>query len=107
MFLDIMLSRSQLSVPQPGCSPAEMNGPTVSCSQRSRVCRPAVVSVLVRDRRPSSGFHSYTAPFCKRSGVKQPLVLQLLSALLVWDSFFRAFQRWASGSMNSEREDSR
>lgn len=53
------------------------------------------------------GFHSYTAPFCRRSGAKHPLVLQLLSARLSRISLLLAFQRWASGSMNSETEESR
>lgn len=62
---------------------------------------------------PPPAVHSYTAPFCcRRSGVKQPLVLQLFSTPppllpLPWLSLLRAFQRCASGSMKSEREESR
>lgn len=50
---------------------------------------------------------SYTTPLCRRSGAKQPLVLQLPSALLACCSFFLDFQRCASGSMKRESEESR
>lgn len=100
-FLNIVLLCS------PRYAPAEMNGQGPDFKLESKVNSGQVCHRERVGSRLNPGVNSYTAPFCRRSGVKQPLVLQLLSALLAWDSFLLAFQRWASGSINREREESR